>query len=620
MRANTILADVRVLAVDQTFKQDKDTKTVIGKTATLELTPAQAEQVAARRRIRARISLSLRPLGATVDSAGGQQSCHGRRRSTAAPVSIIRYGIIARDDADAGREVAVRKPNDSQMHSCSAPCLLAGAAGRGRRDAACRRPRPMKQRARHPCCDRQRPARSTSASRWALDKAAVVELDTDAHDVLVSSPDIVDAVVRRRRRRIFLLATKTGQTNAFFFDARGHQILSLDIRVEKDVTDLAAMMKADLPNSAIKVSAMNDNVVLSGTVSSALESTRAADLAASFTGDPKKVVNMLSIAGGEQVMLKVRIAEMDRNIAKQFGVNLAGAAMIGGVPIVACHRQSLRPCWARRSAIFGRPGRPCLHGAGANPLPAAPAHLPRNNAQGVFKALEQVGLVHMLAEPNLTAVSGETAKFLAGGEFPVPAGQATSRATSRSSSSSSASACPSRRWCCRPAASRLQISTEVSELTNTGAFTLQGGTVAPSTAAPPPPAASPFRRWTVRRAETTVELPSGGSFAIAGLMQHDTKQVIDGFPGPEGHAGAGRAVPQPRFPERRNRTGGAGQRLSGQAHRRSAAGDAHRRLCRADRSGNAAAGPPERGLQKEHRQAADAGGLGSGRLCGAIGE
>ena len=85
------------------------------------------------------------------------------------------------------------------------------------------------------------------------------------------------------------------------------------------------MMKADLPNSAIKVSAMNDNVVLTGTVASALESTRAADLAASFAGDPKKVVNMLRVAGGEQVMLKVRVAEMQRQIAKQFGINLAAA-------------------------------------------------------------------------------------------------------------------------------------------------------------------------------------------------------------------------------------------------------------------------------------------------------
>src|SRR6202012_1408584 len=96
-----------------------------------------------------------------------------------------------------------------------------------------------------------------------------------------------------------------------------------------------ALMKANLPNSAIAVSAMNDNVVLSGQVASALGSTRAADLAASFTGDPKKVPNMLKIAGGEQVMLKVRVAEMDRNIAKQFGVTLTGATPAGGVPLVS---------------------------------------------------------------------------------------------------------------------------------------------------------------------------------------------------------------------------------------------------------------------------------------------
>src|SRR5476651_1184071 len=164
-----------------------------------------------------------------------------------------------------------------------------------------------------------------------LDKAAVVQLDTDARDVLVSNPDLVDAVVRTPRR-IFLLATKVGQTNAFFFDAAGKQILSLDIRVEKDVVDLGGLMKMSMPNSAIQVQAMNDNVVLTGSVASALESTRAADLAAKFAGDPKKVVNMLSVAGGSQVMLKVRIAEMDRNVAKQFGIDLTAAATVAGVP------------------------------------------------------------------------------------------------------------------------------------------------------------------------------------------------------------------------------------------------------------------------------------------------
>src|ERR1700742_3204652 len=167
-----------------------------------------------------------------------------------------------------------------------------------------------------------------------LDKAALVQLDADARDVLVSNPAIVDAVVRTPRR-IFLLAQKTGQTNAFFFDGAGHQILSIDIRVERDVTDLGSMMKDNFGGSDVHVSAMNDNVVLNGSVNSAQEAARAQDLASSFAGDPKKVVNMLKVKANEQVMLKVRVAEMQRQIAKQFGVNLSEAAMIAGMPVIA---------------------------------------------------------------------------------------------------------------------------------------------------------------------------------------------------------------------------------------------------------------------------------------------
>src|SRR5271166_6795900 len=108
----------------------------------------------------------------------------------------------------------------------------------------------------------------------SLDKAAVVELDADARDVLVSNPEIVDAVVRTPRR-IFLLAMKTGQTNAFFFDGTGRQLLSIDIRVEKDVADLSGMIHTTLPGSSVHVEALNDNVVLSGSVQSAQQATRA---------------------------------------------------------------------------------------------------------------------------------------------------------------------------------------------------------------------------------------------------------------------------------------------------------------------------------------------------------
>jgi pilus assembly protein CpaC len=362
----------------------------------------------------------------------------------------------------------------------------------------------------------------------SLDKAAIVQLDTDARDVLVSNPDMVDAVVRTPRR-IFLLATKVGQTNAFFFGADGKQILALDIRVEKDVVDLASLMKMALPASSIQVQALNDNIVLTGTVGSALESTRAADLAARFASDPKKVINMISVGGGQQVMLKVRIAEMDRNVAKQFGVDLAGAKIIGGsTPLALSTGNQFGLVGQALSDLSGGQVGQVCNGATStstnpfNTLAGTGGNCSiNNNVQGQLKMLEKVGLVHMLAEPNLTAVSGETAKFLAGGEFPVPAskdrdGNVTVIFKQFGVGLSFTPVVIS------PGRISLQLSSEVSELSNTGSFTLSGGA---STSGLSIPALS------VRRTETTVELPSGGSFAVAGLMQHNTKQVIEGLPG-----------------------------------------------------------------------------------------
>ncbi|MBV9043657.1 MAG: type II and III secretion system protein family protein, partial [Alphaproteobacteria bacterium] len=354
-----------------------------------------------------------------------------------------------------------------------------------------------------------------------LNKAAIVQLDTDARDVLVSSPDIVDAVVRSPRR-IFLLALKAGQTNAFFFDGAGRQLASIDIRVEKDTGDLAGLIRSNMPGANIKVSSLNDNVVLTGTVASAQESARAQDLAARFAGDPAKVVNMLRVAGGEQVMIRVRVAEMQRNVAKQFGIDMAGAAIAAGVPISASSAPSFALVGRALSDLTGTNiGQVCSNGANpyssSSSVPCVPGP---NNMQGTIKALEQVGLVHILAEPNLTAVSGETAKFLAGGEFPVPVsrdrdGNVTIEFKQFGVGLSFTPIVLS------PGRISLQVSTEVSELTNTGAFTLQGANGNNLTI----PALS------VRRTQTTVELPSGGSFAIAGLMQHTSKQVLEALPG-----------------------------------------------------------------------------------------
>jgi pilus assembly protein CpaC len=353
-----------------------------------------------------------------------------------------------------------------------------------------------------------------------LDKAALVQLDTDARDVLVSNPAVVDAVVRTPRR-IFLLAQKTGQTNAFFFDAAGHQILTIDIRVERDVTDLAAMIHSDMPNSNIRVAALNDNIVLTGMVESTGDSQRAQDLAARFVGDPNKVANLLKIDTSQQVMLKVRVAEMQRSVAKQFGINAAGAFKIAGVPVIA---QTANPYGLAGTALS------LASGAQAGSIGSDPLHPGPNNVQGVLNALEQVGLVHTLAEPNLTAVSGETAKFLAGGEFPVPVSrdQYGNVTVAFKQFGVGLSFTP---VVLSPNNISLQISSEVSELTNTGSFTQAGGSSTTNTGSTTTVPSITIPALSVRRAETTVEVPSGGSFAIAGLMQHATKQTLDQFPG-----------------------------------------------------------------------------------------
>jgi pilus assembly protein CpaC len=356
----------------------------------------------------------------------------------------------------------------------------------------------------------------------------------------------------RTPRRIFLMGQKGGQTNAFFFDAAGKQLASIDIRVEKDVTDLAKLIHASFPDSDIKAVAINDTVVLTGHVASAQESMRAQDIAARFAGDPAKVVNVLQIKSSEQVMLKVRVAEMQRTIAKQFGVDLTSAMSVAGVPMTfGTSNQFGLVGHALSDLSGGQIGNVCpqqffptntgsttstaINNVSTNAnlmtpgtatgitttlTTTLPCSAP-NNLQGAVKALEQVGLVHILAEPNLTAVSGETAKFLAGGEFPVPVsrdlyGNITVEFKQFGVGLSFTPVVLG------PGRISLQLSTEVSELTNTGAFTLQGSATVQGLTIP---------ALTVRRAETTVELPSGGSFAIAGLMQKTTSQVLEAFPG-----------------------------------------------------------------------------------------
>lgn len=354
-----------------------------------------------------------------------------------------------------------------------------------------------------------------------MNKTVIIDLDVEAREVLVSKSSIVDAVIRTPKR-IYLVAQGLGQANVYFLDAAGHQILTLDIVVEKDVGDLAAVLKKSFPGAHIEVSSSDGTVILSGTVDSAADIQRIAEIAANYAGGEAKVVNMLQLRGSEQVMLKVRIAEVSRSVSKQLGVDFSKLSGTMATP------------W----------GGVTLSGATSNAISGTATvtgNITAHNFAAQVEALESLGLIHTLAEPNLIAVSGESAKFLAGGEFPVASGRDTSGNVSVEFKQYGVglSFTP---VVLSPGRIALKLSTEVSQLTNTGALTItstssstgtstDSGSSSSSSGTTATSATTTIPALTVRRTETSIELPSGGSFAISGLMQHVTNQYLKGVPG-----------------------------------------------------------------------------------------
>ena len=167
---------------------------------------------------------------------------------------------------------------------------------------------------------------STRTLSIAKGKSAIIDLPADARDVLVTRPGVADAVLRTPRR-IYILGVASGQTDAVFFDQTGRKILSLDIRVDQDGKAAAETIARILPMSRIRVEAVNNSLILTGTAASAADADAALRIAQQFVDKPEQALNMIGIAGKEQVMLKVRIVEVQRNAIKQLGLNLQ--AVIG---------------------------------------------------------------------------------------------------------------------------------------------------------------------------------------------------------------------------------------------------------------------------------------------------
>jgi pilus assembly protein CpaC len=339
-------------------------------------------------------------------------------------------------------------------------------------------------------------------------KSIVVDLSRDVRDVLVSNPKIANAVIRSSRRA-YLIGGEIGQTNIYFFDGDGRQIAGFDIAVTRDLNGVRAGLKHMLPSADVHVEGLGDGVVLTGTVASPGDAQRAVDLAARLVGgDSTKVVNNLTISGRDQVMLKVTVAEVQRNVIKQLGINMNGSIGYGTfIPVTD------NPFSASGSPISGTSAQVNFNSG-------------RNRFTANLQAMEQAGVIRTLAEPTLTAISGESANFVAGGEFPIPSGYTCSQQTS-----GSATLCQYGIDFKKFGVSlnftpvvlsggriSLKVLTEVSDLSNENTLTLAG----------PPPVTIPSIQ--VRRTDTTLEIPSGGALAMAGMIKDQTKQAVNGVP------------------------------------------------------------------------------------------
>jgi pilus assembly protein CpaC len=359
------------------------------------------------------------------------------------------------------------------------------------------------------------------AVKVGLNKSIIIDLPRDARDILVSNPVIADAVIRTPRR-IYVTGVAVGQSNVVIFDRAGDQILSLELEVERDNSVLVRMLNRLIPDSAIDVEIISDNIVLTGTVRNAADARKAQDIANVFANGGSQslggisvtedipqsmVVNMLTIEGEDQVHLKVTVAEVQRSIAKQLGIQMNGAISIG--PITAAFNSS---------PPFGVQGAPLSDSYGLGGIGDLGAGLinGNNGFAAALSALEQTGMIKTLAEPTLTAISGESASFLAGGEFPVPVGRDEENNSVTIQFKPFGVALAFTPVVLSEGRISLRVKTEVSELTTEGSITL-ADTVIPG--------------LKVRRAESTLELPSGGSLVLGGLIQDSVRQSIGAIPG-----------------------------------------------------------------------------------------
>ncbi len=348
---------------------------------------------------------------------------------------------------------------------------------------------------------------STQSIALEVNKSILVDLPTNVGEVIASQPAVATVVMRSKTRAI-VQGVAGGDTNIFFLDPAGNNIAVLDIKVYQPRSDVGNALEAaiarTLPGSHIKVESVildgqTNRVVLSGTAMSQDDVQRAISMAVQFAGDEKNVASVVEVAGNQQVKLKVTVAEVGRDAVKQLGINLDGSITINAVTLGL----SSLPAQGGASGVSNGNGITADIAAGPFSLTAS------------LQALERRGAMRTLAEPTLTAMSGQEASFLAGGEFPVPTdigsdGQVTYTFKEFGVNLKFTPTVKSNGMI------GLAVDTSVSDLTTEGGISARGITI-PATKK--------------RQATTSVELPAGQTLAIAGMLRDDIRQQINALPG-----------------------------------------------------------------------------------------
>jgi pilus assembly protein CpaC len=355
-------------------------------------------------------------------------------------------------------------------------------------------------------------ASENGAIQIELGKGQLVRLARPAATVFVADPSVADIQVKSPKL-VYVFGVKAGQTTMFAVDKNEQVLADLPITVIHDLSRLNGVLKTMLPNTNVAAGSINGAVVLTGNVDTALDAENVRRVAAKFISKDEEVINRLNVVGPNQVNLRVRIAEVSRTALKQFGFNWDALLRAGSLTTaLGIGNSVLGAVGANGNVQFLRNPDQTIDNL------AVGVNTGTVRLNTVIDALASEGLISVLAEPNLTAVSGETANFLAGGEFPVPVPQTSSGnnitiTVDYKKFGVSLAFTPT---ILENGRISLKVVPEVSQLSNTGSVQIEGFNI---------PA------LTTRRAETTVELGSGQSFAIAGLFQNDTTHNISKFPG-----------------------------------------------------------------------------------------